>query len=341
MASAASAQVEGEPAVWRDDRTSRLAAGTLLVGIGGLDGQGTLGEILLLKGGHDLHLWTLGDGDKAPALRPLSLAAVKDFSPVATGLEESKRSGGVGEHLAYCEALYKAYLTPVESFANSVFEGEEVTRGHLHSEPWKHRGKVIHLEGRLKRLRRFDPTVNVAHLGVKDLFEGWVFDENYGANPVAIHFTELPAGLAPAEKMDIPVAFDGYFFKIIRFASVDSKPGQAREAPLLIGRSPLLKDQSSKTPVAGSAAAPFLSWSWPMLGAVLLMVIATVGLTVGLSFWFRRGDRQVRSRLTAVMHCGLVAPEAEAPPPTFLTAGEDDPLQYSPTKAIVDHPEWP
>jgi hypothetical protein len=174
-------------------------------------------------------------------------------------------------------------------------------------EPRKYRGEVVHVEGHVRRVRRFDPPMMAEQAGVRDLYEGWLFDKAYGANPICLVFTELPEGLSIAEKMDQPVTFDGYFFKKYRYQAADGK-AEGREAPLLIGNTPVL----TAAPVAAAAPAD-TGWSTSLLIGFMALVLVSVGLLLGLIWWFRRGDRQVRSRIARA-----TAPTFAEPVPSAL-----------------------
>ena len=68
---------------------------------------------------------------------------------------------------------------------------------------------------------------------MKTLYEGWIFDDLYIANPFCVLFTELPPGLHVGEKLEYRVGFDGYFFKRYRYKDGQ---GTVRDCPLFIGR---------------------------------------------------------------------------------------------------------
>src|SRR5439155_6764154 len=110
-----------------------------------------------------------------------------------------------------------------------------------------------------------------------------------GQNPYCVVVSELPGGLKPAEKLDLPVECDGYFFKRYLYGARDGR----RLAPLLIGK--------SITPISEPAGAATSNVVWAVPGAVLAATFGFIGLTlaagVAVVWWFRREDRRVRSRL--------------------------------------------
>jgi hypothetical protein len=220
----------------------------------------------------------------------------------------------------YCEALEKAYRFKAPSFASAVRSNLNLTPAHLMQEPRKYRGEVVHVEGHVRRVRRFDPPMMAEQAGVRDLYEGWLFDKAYGANPICLVFTELPEGLSVAEKMDQPVTFDGYFFKRYRYQAADGK-AEGREAPLLIGNAPLLM----AAPVAAAPPADS-GWSTSLLVGFMVLVLGSAGLVLWLIWWFRKGDRQVRSRIARA-----TAPTFVDPVPTALPVESPAPPASSET----------
>src|SRR5262249_18835766 len=134
---------------------------------------------------------------------------------------------------------------------------------------------------------------------ITDLYEGWVFIEDYGQNPYCVVVSELPEGLRPAEKLDVPVEVDAYFFKRYLYGARDGR----RLAPLLIGKSII--------PKAGHAqASPNVVWAVP--GPVVAGTLALIGITAAIGiavvWWFRRDDRAVRARLAELRQRGVETP---------------------------------
>jgi hypothetical protein len=217
---------------------------------------------------------------------------VEDHVPMRSWQENEE------EAKAYCQTLIQAH-TLGESLSQSA--RHDVTFAHLFEEPHKYRGEVVHFRGRLTRLRRFDaPRFVQKPYEMPYLYEGWMFDSAlYGANPLCIVFTQLPAGLQIQETMNTPVTFDGYFFKRFRYTAGDA----IREAPLLIGHAPRLESTSvTRPPPAEGAFPPGL------VQAFLALVAGTIALILGLAWWFNRGDRRVRALVRQA------EPEAFLPP---------------------------
>ncbi len=175
-----------------DDRTRAVIAAGSVVGV-----SEPVTAYTLVQAGNGFSLWSglpenpEPDVSKAPPL--VNLESVKDGEPIRSG----------EEGLAFCEALVKAHQTSDQAFRQSATRG--LTYANLFNEPQLHRGKVIHFEGLLRRLSRFEPPAETKLDGVKDQYEGWMFDpERYGANPVCVVFTDLPAGLETGELKQAP-----------------------------------------------------------------------------------------------------------------------------------------
>jgi hypothetical protein len=254
---------------------------------------------------------------RAPSLNPENLEDVKDGRPVP----EADETDLSGEIKAYFDAMIQAKSTAPEVLADSA--RRDLTFAHLFEEPWKYRGEVVHFEGQLTRIRRFDPPrfFKGGAYGIDNLYEGWIFsvDTNY-VNPLVAMFTELPPGLTVKEKTDKMVSLDGYFFKKFRYKDGE---GKTRDAPLLIGRTVRLL----KTPPAIGSVASFSK----VLGTAFLGVLAVlVILTVALTWWYRKGDRRIHSVLAAAKPAVFTEPEPvfpEQPEPKAEPLAEDWPVQ--------------
>ena len=270
-----------------DDRTRAAAAAGSVVGF-----SEPVTAFTLVQAGNGFSLWSglpenvEADVSKAPPL--VNLESVKDKEPIRSG----------EEGLAFCEALVKAHQTSDQAFAQSATRN--LTYANLFNEPQLHRGKVIHFEGRLRRLARFEPPAETKLDGIKDQYEGWMFDpERYGANPLCVYFTDLPDGLEPGDKLDVRVSVDGYFFKIYRYKAADG----TRDAPLLIGRTLTLKQAPAKpdSEEGGLFSSIMAVAFMAALGGVFLLALL-------LTLWYRRSDQQVQQRLTTAQASSFAMP---------------------------------
>jgi hypothetical protein len=210
------------------------------------------------------------------------------------------------EFTAFYGTLVTAEYTTAKAFANSA--RRDVTYAHLYQEPSHYRGTVIHYEGRMRRLLPHDAPKYTWNQGVKEYYEGWVFNpEVYGANPMCVVFTELPKGLKPGDNLDRRVRFDGYFFKLYGYKAADDK---WHACPMLIGHAPVLVSTPSAKP-AGDTAKAEPSFSTVFMMSFIGVVGLTAGLIVALNLWYRRGDQRTHSRLTAARSPEFVEPTFE------------------------------
>jgi hypothetical protein len=230
----------------------------------------------------------------APAVNPKftneSLRFVEDDAPVRNATQNRD------EALAYDLLLLHARRMPTDVLRTAA--RRDLTFAHLFGpERWKYRGELVHVEGRLRLLRRYDPPESLPDDPDKitDLYEGWVFIEEYGQNPFCVVASVLPDGLKPAEKLDVPVEVDAYFFKRYLYGARDGR----RLAPLLIGKTIIAKPGPVETSENAVWAVPGAAVAGTF---VLIGVTAAVGVAV--VWWFRRSDRAVRARLAELRQRG-------------------------------------
>ncbi len=169
------------------------------------------------------------DTDRFHALPKQWLDAFTDGKAIGVGGLEAEK---------YSQVLTLANYTSAAAFKKAM--RPNITYTHIFNDPDVYRGKVVRIEGKLKRINRFPVPPEAAEEGVNDLFEAWVFSEYLGSNPYCVVFTEWPADL-PREllgKDSIPgtyrVVMDGYFLKKFRYQARDGRKTQ-RDAPLIMG----------------------------------------------------------------------------------------------------------
>jgi hypothetical protein len=209
------------------------------------------------------------------------------------------------EYDAYCEALLLASITSDKAFANSARPNDALTYGHLFHDPWMHRGKVVTIKGRLKRLREWLPPRPVFRQGVEKYYEGWIYADTPGSNPVCVMIAEVPPGMKLGEWIDYPVVFHGYFFKKYHYFTAKDQ----RVTLLCIGR--------TVTPVAtvGRSIDSGLSTGF-LMGIVGFIV--TILLAVILLHWMlSRGDRRFRNRIARIQEATPWSGTAENEPGTL------------------------
>lgn len=213
---------------------------------------------------------------------------VRDDAPVQHEAQNQQ------EFEAYNEVLALAHSFPVEKLEKCA--NRDVTFPDLVKDVRKdYQFKLLYFEGRLKRLRKLEPTKQLADKGVKNLYEGWMFPKN-GSDPMCVLVTELPAGLEPAVEYGTPkpVTVAGYSFKLIRYESAEPDPkhqgqGRVRRAPLLMAHTfTLLPEEPAD---AGKA------WRNGFVPGILAVVGGISAVVLGLTWWFRRGDRTLRREI--------------------------------------------
>ncbi|MCI0642059.1 MAG: hypothetical protein L0Y72_07055 [Gemmataceae bacterium] len=241
---------------------------------------------------HEKFIWNELEfvADTAPALDPKWLEFVRDGTPMPDlrgKAPDEIRKDQLAAYKSFNEAVIKSFRVPFDAFAKSAQENSHVTFAHLWNKPDDYRGKVVALEGKLVRVRRWEATQEAQAEGVKYVYEGWVFGPTRKAPPYWIVFTVLPDGLKESEKMDRYVTFYGYFLKKVKYKSESGD----RDTPLLVGPSVMLT-KAPDTDEGSSTAFPIEM----LFGAVALVAIVTVGFLV-LSWYLRRGDRALELKL--------------------------------------------
>jgi len=247
------------------------------------------------------------------------------------------------EYKVYCEALVKANDTPLEAFKESARENADVTFAHMYREPWKYRGSVIEINGRIRRVRRYDAPRLAREDGVKDVYEGWIFGDTPGAHPVCVLFTALPGKLPVAEDVDARVTFRGYFFKRYKYVTGEqytakdgSKHNRQRDTLLLIG--PTVELKSPVTAAGGNLNVSFVRPETLQLAVVVLVVGVIVAASVViLGIFYRRSDERVRKNVAQIrttkmdpfenenQDAGLAVYRQSQPGEEFLGEAEDRP----------------
>lgn len=246
----------------------------------------------LLGAAEDTGIWGGGEPPAPTEAPKLVFEGVVDHKPVLPTGKEAQ---------AYDEALLEAHRTPAAAFARTA--RLDVAYVHLWEQPALYRGEVVRVEGRMKRLLAFEAPEEVRDKGVEQIYEGWIFEQPYGGNPVCVVFTDLPQGMKLGKDVEYFVRFDGYFFKKYRYQAGDA----TREAPLLIGHAPVLLKPPSPPQGGGLLATRHLAF------AFLTMLAGMVVVAFLLVWLYHRAEHKVRRRLAAELHSEPTFPEPEAP----------------------------
>jgi hypothetical protein len=198
----------------------------------------------------------------------------------------------------YEAECYERLLLHAHRLSTDLLRRTSTTRinfAHLFNEDRaRYRGALVHIEGRLRMLRQYDPPATMQGIedGLTHLYEGWIFVEEFGGNPYCVVCSELPRGLEPSESIDRLVETDAFFFKRYRYAAKDGW----RDAPLLIAKT--IQPLTSATVKSASAL-------WEMPTATVVGLLALIGLTIvtagGTVWWIRRQDRIARRQVAQVL----------------------------------------
>jgi hypothetical protein len=279
----------GEPAPQSDSPAAFDARCSLgVAALFGLAAEGSarpLACLAVLRAGDETACWSLVD---TSIVRPFPDAWrdwITDEKPIQSDALEVD---------AYAGALALAHWTDAAALDKAA--RGDLTFVQLFREPAKYRGQIVRISGRMKRIRRYDdPPEKARRAGIAHVYEGWLFNDDFGINPVCCVFTDLPDGLRVAEKMEERVEFAGYLFKRYRYKAGDTpKPNQWRDAPLLIGRVVAVLPARTTGEPRG--------WDRSLAPLFLSLVGGTIVVVVLLTLWLRRGDDRVRRRVTAVTH---------------------------------------
>jgi hypothetical protein len=290
---------EERPVVDPDDQARVGAATLFLKGFPG--GPEAPTELAYLAAGQDLRFWTFFDPNFVRRIPKEDLETIEDRTPIPS-------DAGDREQMVYFDMIIYANRTAPAALDKAARRDDDLWAKVFH-EPSKYRGEVLHFEGRLKKLRRFEPQAMAVQGGARDYYEGYLSVGAWQDDPVFFICTELPPDLKPGDNLDVPVGFSGYFYKIFRYTAADSKETRKdRLAPLLIGH--------TITPLGAPAVAAEDSdeggwsiWLGPMVFGLIAVCLAFF-LTLG--YWLRGADRRVQKRISAVRHGEFIPPPEDA-----------------------------
>lgn len=155
---------------------------------------------------------------------------------------------------------------------------------------------LVKFEGRLISLKKLEPTQALRSAGVEAVYEGWLVPANEpNGNPICVLFTDRPEGVEPEGRVNRWVTFAGFSFKLLQYESGEKRKDDPtkyvwKKAPLLLGRAVIVRpDPDSATAV-----------SWQGFAAIATAVVLTLLVfALGLSWWYRTGDRRVRNEMAA------------------------------------------
>lgn len=187
------------------------------------------------------------------------------------------------------DALIDCNSVRPELFKKAAEENDYATYDHLFKQPGEWRGKVVPVEGKLLRVRKWRPSQKAQEAGIPFVYEGWIAGQTPGRPPYWVLFTTLPEGLEVRETMRRPVKFYGYFIKRVIYQADKVE----RRTNLLIGPTLYLMDD----PTAQRDEAPFSRDVLYIAIGGLFSIAVVLG---ALHLFFRRGDKAIHSRLSVM-----------------------------------------
>ncbi len=282
--------------------------------------------------GLDNLVWGL-EVDSAPIVAPPldqeELRSVDDDTP-RMEIDENSNARQRAEYRIQCQAIINAATTDPRAFERSAKGSEWKTYSHLYDAPWKHRGDVVPVKGRLVMLRKNEAPPLVRKQGIRFLYTGWVFMETPKSNPVVVFFAKKPENVPLSEKMNQDIKFNGYFFKRL---SYEPRQGPKRKTLMFIA-------PTFETTVPDEAVGPDTGILWRIMAGVLALGVGMVILMSALNMWFRRSDAQVQEKLDNIRGDMFLASLEEESESASVSSNESGPEDENPpvAKRIEDKP---
>lgn len=255
------------------------------------------------------------DGDRQVFKGIRDFISLKDGNRVAEGTAyeelvaharkfDARELAAAAEEAPMGELLRRKLVTVPGAFPGQPAEQQ------LKMEREDLRFRLLKVTGQLKQVIRQPVPADLAAAGVTDLYEGWLFPHDRN-QPVCLLFTELPAGLVPAQEVrpSRTVTAAGYFLKMLRFETSETgKDGKpvVRYAPLLIGRMPV----DTEKPDADGGQ----NWRTVFLPAILTGLGLLTVLFLGLTWWFKSSDRKSKQAVEAKRVNPFDPPTGDQPP---------------------------
>lgn len=230
------------------------------------------------------------------------LEAIKDRRPLPViqtevgkllrKLPEWERPGSSdwGWYRAFNEALRRSDEADSRMFEKAAERNKEVVYAQLKARPEHFRGKIITISGKLIVIRK-EPAPRLAPDNLEYIYTGYITGPTPGAPPFTVTFTQLPVQVEkPSEKLNLDVTFHGYFLSLILFQPEKGNKTQKEViSPYLVGKTLIV---TPTTPTEPETAYSYYLIAWAVSGLLGVALIVAA-----MNVWFRRGDRQIQSRL--------------------------------------------
>ena len=191
---------------------------------------------------------------------------------------------------AYCQALIYSFRFHEDAFKKSAKENADLKFPHLWNEPKIHRGKVIPVQGRLVRIRKYEAPWPAKREGIQHVYEGWLYGDTKNSTPYCVIFTVPPEGVQVAETLRRQASFEGYFLGRFKFRVGAVGDQRDIDIPLFIG--PTIHVAQELPPAIDDT--PF---SLIVLIGVVALLVGLVAVICAISWWFRKGDSAIQAKL--------------------------------------------
>jgi hypothetical protein len=204
-----------------------------------------------------------GDSVEIP---PALLQKVRDES---VGIRNAERD-------AFFEMLARARDLPAGVLDRAA--SRTTTYGELMNDPERFRGKVVSIEG---ELRRFIPMpAGENERGFDALYDAWLFTDDAGRkSPYRILCSARPDGFPAGDGVRERVAFTGYFLKRCAYETAHG----LHSAPLLLAREPRWLSRPGTGP-QGSGYT----------GAAVVVALLFGACGAAAVWWYWKSDRKIR-----------------------------------------------
>lgn len=239
---------------------------------------------------------------REPADLPRPVAGGPPLPPPASGIEFEglrDKTGLTGrDNPAYLTLLERVRERSAEELARESNRG--VFFAQLIGDPARYRGLPIHVNGRARRVMRQETPGSRLFAGGSYL-EIYATSPDSGKYPWIFVVEEAPAGFPIGGDLNEPIAFDGYFLKLLAYEAADT----FRFAPLLIGR--VRWEKSASPPPRAMPGLSVPPWA-----------VAAIGLLLGLMLlrW-------------AIFARGIFRPSAPRPTSPAVVRDEIEPEELS------------
>jgi hypothetical protein len=224
-----------------------------------------------------------------------AFAEMKDDAPFAFAgnviMDARRQRRALAEEKAYDYVLAFAHKQPVErmqkySIKNVPIENlfKPIRQDYLR--------ELVHVDGRLLMVLTIQPTDDLKSLEhINQLYEAWVKPKG-STKLVCLVVPDLPEGVSPGEDLNVDVSFDAYYFMLWHYETrhpkdeaKDPEKKQWEKAPLFLGNTFQVRGR----PVEESTYTPGMLYG--MIGGLTALVLATLGM----AWYFRRGDRTIHA----------------------------------------------